>query len=521
MADSIKISEDLIQTVAILKETSLGLSLVGGISRTEGPFIHIKDIIPGGDCHKDGRLRPGDQLVSVNKESLIGMSCEEAKSILNRAKLRKCSYWEISFIRPGEAHLDSKNALKRMDFMPKISSTPDSTKTSVPSQSGYIKEQHLTSPPDRSISDMSMSVPNQGHSRESLISLNPDVRLKVEKLEMALSYLGINPTEEQKQLMRTNIQMDVNGTVSFGDFVRVAKKIFKLQLEDRDLGQDLMMLREHQFTHLFDSVTSQVHSCELASDVDRLKRERDDAHVQLKTVKEQLLQSEKQKSQLSAELTSVKQEAKAAIEETRALRSRIHLAEVAQRQARGMEMDYEEVIHLLEAEIMELKAQLVDHSGQTKGNEQDLRRRVTVLDCQLRKSEMARKTFEVSTEKLLQFVENVHEVLTDDSSSTLNLCERIPTFSSQITRLGKNKLGVMAALAADAKDLSRSVRSLIEVDCLPYGWEETYTADGIKYFINHVTETTSWTHPVTSALSSTCPEDCGEESPRDLPELKS
>ncbi|XP_075072855.1 syntaxin-binding protein 4 isoform X2 [Mixophyes fleayi] len=493
MADSIKISEDLIQTVAILKETSLGLSLVGGISRTEGPFIHIKDIIPGGDCHKDGRLRPGDQLVSVNKESLIGMSCEEAKSILNRAKLRKCSYWEISFIRPGEAHLDSKNALKRMDFMPKISSTPDSTKTSVPSQSGYIKEQHLTSPPDRSISDMSMSVPNQGHSRESLISLNPDVRLKVEKLEMALSYLGINPTEEQKQLMRTNIQMDVNGTVSFGDFVRVAKKIFKLQLEDRDLGQDLMMLREHQFTHLFDSVTSQ----------------------------EQLLQSEKQKSQLSAELTSVKQEAKAAIEETRALRSRIHLAEVAQRQARGMEMDYEEVIHLLEAEIMELKAQLVDHSGQTKGNEQDLRRRVTVLDCQLRKSEMARKTFEVSTEKLLQFVENVHEVLTDDSSSTLNLCERIPTFSSQITRLGKNKLGVMAALAADAKDLSRSVRSLIEVDCLPYGWEETYTADGIKYFINHVTETTSWTHPVTSALSSTCPEDCGEESPRDLPELKS
>lgn len=35
----------------------------------------------------------------------------------------------------------------------------------------------------------------------------------------------------------------------------------------------------------------------------------------------------------------------------------------------------------------------------------DLRKRVTVLDCQLRKSESARKTFEVATEKLLQFVE--------------------------------------------------------------------------------------------------------------------
>lgn len=38
-------------------------------------------------------------------------------------------------------------------------------------------------------------------------------------------------------------------------------------------------------------------------------------------------------------------------------------------------------------------------------NVQDLKRRITVLDCQLRKSEMTRKAFEVSTEKLLQFVE--------------------------------------------------------------------------------------------------------------------
>lgn len=36
---------------------------------------------------------------------------------------------------------------------------------------------------------------------------------------------------------------------------------------------------------------------------------------------------------------------------------------------------------------------------------QDLRKRVTVLDCQLRKSETAKKTFEVATEKLLEFVE--------------------------------------------------------------------------------------------------------------------
>lgn len=51
------------------------------------------------------------------------------------------------------------------------------------------------------------------------------------------------------------------------------------------------------------------------------------------------------------------------MEESRSLRTRIHLAEAAQKQARGMEMDYEEVIHLLEAEIAEMKSQKAEQPG--------------------------------------------------------------------------------------------------------------------------------------------------------------
>ena len=57
---------------------------------------------------------------------------------------------------------------------------------------------------------------------------------------------------------------------------------------------------------------------------------------------------------------------KLAAEESRALRARVLLAETAQKQARGMEMDYEEVIHLLEAEIAELKAQKDKPTGDNK-----------------------------------------------------------------------------------------------------------------------------------------------------------
>lgn len=525
MADATDIREDSIQTIAIKRETSLGLSLEGGISTTEGPLIQIKNIIPGGDCHKDGRLRPGDQLVSVNRESLIGASCEEAKSALNRVKLRKCSFWDISFLRlegeTSDSVLSTSKSQQTTKLLPKMSSTPDNTKSSAPSQSGSMKERHIAASLDGSMADVSLSVPYQGHNRQRMISLSPDVRLKVEKLEMALRYLGINLTEEQKELMRTRMDVDANGTVSFGDFTRVAKEMWKLQLEERDFGQ--YMTEELEDTHSIDSVSSQVQSCHLsdAGDANRPRREEDDLYGQIKTLKEQLSASEKRNARLSAELSNVKKEAKAAIDETRALRNRIHLAEVAQKQARGMEVDYEEVIRLLEAEIVELKAQVSDHAGQTNDCAQDLRRRITVLDCQLRKSETARKAFEMSTLKLLQFVENTHEVLVDNAGSTLSLCDHAPTLSSQMKILGKNRLGVMAALAAEAKDLSAFVRSLIETDCLPYGWEEAYTADGIKYFINHVTEDTSWTHPIYSALSRSAAEDDTEDGAGDLLELTS
>ncbi|KAF4084979.1 hypothetical protein AMELA_G00112140 [Ameiurus melas] len=41
---------------------------------------------------------------------------------------------------------------------------------------------------------------------------------------------------------------------------------------------------------------------------------------------------------------------------------------------------------------------------------------------------------------------------------------------------------------------------------LPYGWDEAYTANGAKYYINHVTQTTSWTHPVMNSLGLSEPD---------------
>ncbi|XP_075417690.1 syntaxin-binding protein 4 isoform X3 [Tenrec ecaudatus] len=480
---------------------------------------------------------------------MIGVSLEEAKSIISRAELRSESAWEIAFIRQksdvshpenpsrvstlqasgeGEAQTSTFCLLSSPSeaLTPKASSIPTTKEAILPLKTTQIKtgykktEQIPITSPDNSSTNLSNTdiapawADNYG-PQEKTIYLNPSVRLQAEKLEMALRYLGLEPTEEQQQALRQQVQADSRGTVSFGDFVQVARNLFHLQLEDVNIDA-------HEISSVLGSQLLPCDSLE-ADDMERLQCERNTAMEEVDRLKEQLFQSERQRKQLAEELQSVKQEAKAVVEETRALRSRVHLAEAAQRQARGMEIDYEEVIRLLEAEIAELKAQLADYSDHNKETVQDLRKRITVLDCQLRKSEMACKTFEASTEKLLHFVEAVQEVFSDNPACLPNLSERRAMLASQtsLTHLGRSRRNIPAALVLESKELVRSVRAILDMDCLPYGWEEAYTADGIKYFINHVTQTTSWIHPVTSALNLSCSEENEEDCSRELPSQKS
>ncbi|XP_051014248.1 syntaxin-binding protein 4 [Acomys russatus] len=537
------------QVITVTKETGLGLKILGGINRNEGPLVYIHEVIPGGDCYKDGRLKPGDQLVSVNKESMIGVSFEEAKKIITRAKLRSESPWEIAFIRqksycshpgniccpsPLQASEDCGPQTSTFSLLsppaeilvPKISSTSKTQDFTLPkaiqTEPGCSKAEHTpgtslnSSPTDTSKPDTAPAwTDDESGPRGKKISLNPSVRLKAEKLEMALNYLGIQPTKEQHEALRQQVQADSKGTVSFGDFVQVARNLFCLQLDEVNVGV-------HEISSILDSQLLPCDSLE-AEEMGKLRLERNAALEERNVLKEKLLESEKHRKQLIEELQNVRQEAKAVAEETRALRSRIHLAEAAQRQAHGMEMDYEEVIRLLEAEVSELKAQLADYSDQNKESVQDLRKRVTVLDCQLRKSEMARKTFKASTERLLHFVEAIQEIVLDSSAPLLNLSERRAVFASQtsLPLLGRNGRSFPATLLLESKELVRSVRAILDMDCLPYGWEEAYTADGIKYFINHVTQTTSWIHPMMSVLSLSCSEENEEDCPRELTDQKS
>ncbi|XP_013931641.1 PREDICTED: syntaxin-binding protein 4 [Thamnophis sirtalis] len=574
-------SDSIFQIISVSKETGLGLQIVGGIDKDEGPLVYILAVIPGGDCHKDGRLRPGDQLVSVNGESLIGITYEEARNLINQTQPRKeflalmekySSHNNSSRNSPtqiltgikiiGGCQDQSKEEYgifikeilperiadqlcigdlilevngqklcgvtneKAVDMLQMASATNhvslfiarDEDANSFKMKTEFKKgEQFCTFSTDNSFIGVSAGAVSPSwridYGPQRKISLNPSVRLKADKLEMALKFLGIQPTKEEQEILRQQLPRDSEGTVCFGDFIQVARDLFSQQLDET--GHSPV----HEIAKLLDS---QLVSCDHLErhEMEQLRKEKNEALKELCQLKEELAKSECVRKQLAEELQITKQEAKASVEEARTLRSRIHLAEAAQKQARGMELDYEEVISLLEIEITRLKGQLADHGGQNKENVQDLRKRVTVLDCQLRKSETAKKTFEVATEKLLEFVETVPEMLLHGSSPPVTLSDRKATISSKmlLAHLGRNGHTLAASLATEAKELARSVRAILEADCLPYGWEKAYTADGIKYFINHVTQTTSWIHPVTNVLALSCLEENEDDGFRELPD---
>ncbi|XP_037767066.1 syntaxin-binding protein 4 isoform X4 [Chelonia mydas] len=442
--------ESGIQCISIAKSSGLGLTISGGSNRPEGPMIYVQELMPEGDCYRDGRLRPGDQLIAINKDSLVGSTYEEARKILAKAKCRHEGNTEVAFI-PGRGRLHPGLSVHNSIQSPPpkaMGNGLSSCRLKVHVRSPETRQENLfpvPSPsPDICPPELTISAPASPSGQRAAsgskpkVALDPHIRLKDGKLELTFDSVSCTDGEELEQL----------------------------QLEMTDLRQEVQRLK---------SLLKEVESS---------------------------------KKSMEYELQRLNQKALDFLSENRTLHSKLQVAEVVQQQAHSAEQDYEEVIHLLEAEITELKTQLVGkktkHVSEAEGGILELKRRLSLADGQLRKSEVMRKRLEICNRKLLLFVQNVHRVLSTpsqlpDETRVNSRTEEDKTEANLDASLPSPDL--LDLLISEAKELLEPILANTTKDVLPYNWDECLTGEGSLNYKDHLHQETTWPPPPTHSKS--------------------
>ncbi|NXE79439.1 STXB4 protein, partial [Cochlearius cochlearius] len=443
--------ESGIQSISIAKSFGLGLTISGGANRPDGPMIYVQELMPDGDCYKDGRLRPGDQLIAINKDSLVGSTHEEARKIIAKAKFRHEGNTEVAFI-PGRGRLQpGLSAHNNIPSPPPkaVGNGLSSSRLKVhvrspevvePSRTGFSKSRslifgllharyiacnkssefcfagtsflHPSALPLTFIFGFSAPASASNHKAASgtkaKVALDPHVRLKDGKLELVLQYLGLDVTEEKKRQLRHSLTTDSQGTVAYGDLLQALRDLMREELDEAGLDSSSVLFTQHEVASLLD--TSAFHSPTFEAlsngneELEQLQLETTDLRQEVRRLKSLLKEVENSKKSMEDELQRLNQKALGFLSENRTLHSKLQVAEVVQRQAHSAEQDYEEVIHLLEAEIAELKMQLAGKKAKHE-DIQELKRQLSLADGQLRKSEVSRKHLEICNRKLLLFVQ--------------------------------------------------------------------------------------------------------------------
>ncbi|CAG00801.1 unnamed protein product [Tetraodon nigroviridis] len=92
---------------------STGIKVIGGVKELTGEEfgVYVKRILPGGLASSDGNLMPGDQILEVNGDSLIGVTSERAVDVLRAASAT--NHMRLLIARDEEAKKEFAELLEK------------------------------------------------------------------------------------------------------------------------------------------------------------------------------------------------------------------------------------------------------------------------------------------------------------------------------------------------------------------------------------------------------------------------
>jgi hypothetical protein len=320
-------------------------------------------------------------------------------------------------------------------------------------------------------------------------SVDHQKKFKLDKLLWALKYIGYDLTDEQKIQLRSSLHIDKDGKVVYDEFEKLVLSMFSLKLEEVQLKlvEALRQQTPNKTFPIFDPMPTM--SGTVVSSVN--------TSVTSSSTPEPSLDYKVQ-SDKSRDLPVV------STKELEELKDKLTESEVENKKLKKILQQYQQENSVANEELKQFKSQLNELTSS------DMSKKLAVKDCELRKKDRAMRRYEVATEKLLDFVENCHDLLVN-SSNAKNIIfhqqlqgkgetsvrglvgnPRPPLYLSQhAKKTGKE-------LSQEAKETLQAVRKILNsTDLLPFGWEEEYDSEGRKYYVNHQEQITSWVHPET------------------------
>ena len=457
------------RTIFIDYKTGLGMSVCGGTNKAEGPGIYIDSVIKGGDVHRQGILRPGDELISVNGHTLEGLTHERAMKVLTRLKLRQVKNVEICY-KPGQGVSPRKQARMENAKVDHSAATPLRKSTSTSSAnyaSPGIKPYQASDNHKRlgsnSITDTANSFLNAELDANSFPlrtgSLSPAQQISMDKLVVALQYLGYNPTTEQLNALKNKLVIDADNRVRYADFVKASREVFAYKLKSNSRS----MLK-----------------CDSVEEISRSRAELNKSLNTLADYSNKYRSLTSRKKDLSSSVPdlslSQRNELKSASAASNNPADELlgHLSRQAPHATPGMHQSG-----------WSLPQYDKDYSTYDPA---DIIRECAILAAELRKSEKIILQYKNVTEKLLNFAVNVQRSFKAEVSRSRSLERGTPLDRSR-TRQS------LATVIHGSSKVVEDAEAVLKLDVLPSGWEEAYTEDGARYYINHLTQTTSWDKP--------------------------
>ena len=564
--------------IGTVQEIRFPLSRGPGIAVERRPRgIYVREIIEGRDAFRDGRLAPGDRLLTMNGYNISIASFGQARAVLRKLKQDSTENFAIiQFLREsGSAESAGKNHTRDISLYEADSSLDQSmtlpfhlnetscsdenqTNTNTKSiQQGILKDDFhpsplMTSTPVRTnivpkdkmssgvshgyqgigqVSHQSQVCCGQEQLYGGLLMIHPHTKVHISKLESSLSYLGLDFSEYQKYLLRSELHVDPEGYVIYEEFARSARDIYASELsrDDRHLltPQESHLIenpsRSHTSPQGFHSMESlsRTYTSPLpdlipqvsidyttSRKLDDLLTEKDRIKDEIMTIKSRINSRTKILQNVEVELAEVKNDLKRARQQKVVLMRKDEQIENARTRAKSKTREYESAISSLEQEISSLKASQIPMTSQAMSKCAAVQTQIRNLVERLRSAEKSNRNYYTVTQRLMAFTGKVQRVLNaDDSVKSLYNSSSDHTYQvvSPAIPSPKYARGIRKAikkadiqsqfLSMEARKVMRTVRGLLAAEMLPYGWEEASTEKGIRFYIDHVTGATTWQKP--------------------------